>query len=218
MPGAAVGDVDGDRPVVARQLEADAAAVGRPAEGVREQVRDDLQHAVAVGDDHGRAVRLLRVLDAAAAGLLGEGRVGAVAEPAHVDLLGEDGEPVRVELGQIEDVVDEAAEPVGFVRDDLERLLGRFGVGDDALPQRGHVAADRGQRRAQLVGDGHQEVALELLGLREPGRHLAEPVGQMADLAAARHVGHLDVVVSLARPGRRRADSASTGFVIRRER
>ena len=79
----------------------------------------------------------------------------------------------------------------------VERLLRRLGVGDDAFPQRGDVAADRGQRRAQLVGDGHQEVALELLGLREPRGHLAEPVGQVADLATARHVRHLDVVVSL---------------------
>ena len=111
---------------------------------------------------------------------------------------------MRVELGQVEDVVDEPAEPLRFVRHDRERLLGGLGVGDDALPQRGDVAADRGQRRAQLVRDGHQEVALELLGLREPRGHLPEPVGQVADLAAARHVRHLDVVVSLARRGRRR--------------
>ena len=35
------------------------------------------------------------------------------------------------------------------------------------------MAADRGQRRPQLVRDRHEEVALQLLGLREPRRHLA---------------------------------------------
>ena len=39
-------------PFVCARLERDAAAVGRRAEGVREQVADDLQHAVAVRVDH----------------------------------------------------------------------------------------------------------------------------------------------------------------------
>ena len=39
-------------PFVRCELEADPAAVGRRAERVREQVVDDLEHAVAVGDDH----------------------------------------------------------------------------------------------------------------------------------------------------------------------
>src|SRR5262249_35589536 len=34
-------------PVLLAEVEVDAAAVRRPAKGVREQVRDDLQHAVA---------------------------------------------------------------------------------------------------------------------------------------------------------------------------
>ena len=69
-------------------------------------------------------------------------------------------------------------------------------VVDDALAQRGDVAADRRQRRPQLVRDGHQEVALELLRLGEPRRHLAEAVGEVADLAAAGDARHLDAVVA----------------------
>ena len=68
---------------------------------------------------------------------------------------------------------------------------------DDALAQRGDVAADRRQRRPQLVRDGHEEVALALLRLGEPGGHLAEAVGEVADLAAAGDARHLDVVVAL---------------------
>ena len=61
--------------------------------------------------------------------------------------------------------------------------------------ERGDVAADRGQRRAQLVRDRHQEVPLARLRLHQPLRHLPEAVGEMADLArgAARH---RDVVVA----------------------
>ena len=68
---------------------------------------------------------------------------------------------------------------------------------DEPLAERGDVAADRGQRRAQLVRDRHQEVPLELLGLGELRRHLAEAVGEVADLAAAGHRRDLDVVVAL---------------------
>ena len=99
----------------------------------------------------------------------------------------------------------------------VERLLGRLRVGDDALAQRGDVAANRGQRRPQLVRDGHQEVALELLGLGEPRRHLPEALGEVADLTAAAH--RRDVHVT--RPSATWSiafESASTGFVIRRER
>ena len=70
------------------------------------------------------------------------------------------------------------------------------GIGDDALAQRGHVAADRRQRRAQLVRDRHQEVALELLGLGELAGHVLEALRQVSDLAAPAQLTHVDVVVA----------------------
>ena len=102
---------------------------------------------------------------------------------------------MRVQLGEVEHVADEPAEPLRLGGDDLERRLGQLGIGDDAFAQGGDVAADRGQRRAQLVRDGHEEVALALLRLRETGRHLAKALREMTDLVVRRHVGHLDVVV-----------------------
>ena len=59
-------------------------------------------------------------------------------------------------------------------------LHAQLGIVDDALEQRRDVAADRGQRRPQLVRDGHQEVALHLLDLGEaraisPNRSLRCP-------------------------------------------
>src|SRR5205823_4079594 len=69
-PRAAVVDHDVDRPVGRAQLEADPPAVGRPAEGVRQQIRDDLEHAIAVRDDHGLGVDPAAVLDSAPPRLL----------------------------------------------------------------------------------------------------------------------------------------------------
>src|SRR3954465_588409 len=67
---AGAGVVDGDRhaPVGCAELELDLAAVGRPAKRIREEVRDDLQHAVAVRDDRRARVEALLVADPAAAG------------------------------------------------------------------------------------------------------------------------------------------------------
>ena len=58
------------------------------------------------------------------------------------------------------------------------------------------MAADRGQRRAQLVRDRHQEVALQRLGLGEPVRHLAEALASGGRSRPARFSGTVDVVVA----------------------
>ena len=70
--------------------------------------------------------------------------------------------------------------------------------GSSTTPSRSadDVAPDRGQRRAQLVRDRHQEVALHHLDLGEPPRHLAEALAQVAELAR-RILGHRDGVVPL---------------------
>ena len=50
-------------------------------------------------------------------------------------------------------------------RDDVERRIRALRVVDEPVADRVDVAPDRGQRRAQLVRDRHQEVPLALLGL-----------------------------------------------------
>ena len=77
IPGPVSSTATATVPFAARQLEPDPAAVGRPAERVREQVRDDLEHAVAVGDDHRARPRPRGVVDRAPPRLLGERRVRA---------------------------------------------------------------------------------------------------------------------------------------------
>ena len=140
-------------------------AVRRPAERVREQVRDDLQDAVAVGHDHRLGGHLLRVVDLPLLRLLAEREVRLLEQPGHVDLLVADREAPRVELREVEHVADEPLEPHRLGGDHVERGRAQRRVVDDSLAERLDVPADRGQRRAQLVRDGHQEVALELLGL-----------------------------------------------------
>ena len=92
----------------------------------------------------------------------------------------------------------------------VERVSRQLGIVDHALAQRRDVAADRGQRRPQLVRDGHQEVALQLLRFGELRGHLAEPLGEMPDLAAAGHVGQGNVEPP-SRDLVGRSESASTG-------
>ena len=75
------------------------------------------------------------VVDLAPARLLGERAVRLIEHALEVDLLVTNGEPVRLELREVEDVADEPLEPVGLGGDDVERRLHLLGLGDDALAQ-----------------------------------------------------------------------------------
>ena len=137
----------------------------------------------------GCALQLAAVVDPAAPRLLVERRVRALDEMLHVDLLLQHREAACVELREVEHVADEPREPLGLLGDDLERDVARLLVLDEPLAERGDVAADRRQRRPQLVRHGHQEVPLQLLGLAQPPRHHAEAVRQQDDLVAAPDAG-----------------------------
>ena len=89
---------------------------------------------------------------------------------------------MRVELREIEDVADEPLEPLGLGAITSSDCLAQLRILGDALAERLHVAADRRQRRPQLVRDGHEEVPLQLVGLREPRGHLPKRSARCADL------------------------------------
>ena len=147
-----------------------------------------------------------------------ERRVRALAEDAHVDFLAQDREAPRVELREVEDVTDEPLEPSSLLGDDVERAAPRLLVLEHAVAQRRDVTANRRQRRPQLVRDGHEEVARQLLRLREPRRHLAEPRAEALDLAVRRPAREARRRSGRQRPRRLPRVSASSGRTIRREK
>ncbi len=132
--------------------------------------------------------------------------VALLDEPLQLDFLLVQREAVRLEPREVDEVADEPGEPIRRGADDLERGRRRLRIVGEALPQSRDVAADRGQRRSQLVRDADEEVALVRLGLREPLRHLAEPLREVADLVARPRLGELGAVAPLrhlvCRPGK----------------
>ena len=91
-----------------------------------------------------------------------------VHDQTEIDGLALDRELARLDLGEEEQVAHELEQPLRVPLDDLEVApapgLGRLEV----LEQQLDVAADRGQRRAQLVGDERDELVLEPVELAEP--------------------------------------------------
>ena len=120
---------------------------------------------------------------------------GLLEQRLEADLLAHDPELVRLEPGQVEQVADQPVEPAHLLVHGLERLVELVGA-DHALGDGLDVARDGGERRPQLVGDAHQEVALELVDLAQPVDHALEPGGELAQLvvgvALADHV-HVEV-------------------------
>ena len=79
----------------------------------------------------------------------------------HVDLLPQERETARVELGEVEDVTDEALEPRASSATPRATAAAAPRPRTRPLAAR-RLAADRCQRRAQLVRHRHEEVAGEL--------------------------------------------------------
>ena len=127
--------------------------------------------------------------------LLAERPGGLLEQRLEPHLLAHHPELVRLEAGQVEQVADEPVEPAHLLVHGLQRLVELVGA-DDALGDGLDVAGDGGERRAQLVGDAHQEVALELVDLAQAVDHPLEPGRQLAELvvgvALADHV-HVEV-------------------------
>ena len=85
-------------------------------------------------------------------------------ERERIAVLDRDVQRVGVEPARPEDVVDGAREPVGLARDDVEQLRALLVVERDvAAAQRHRRAVDRGERRAQLVRDGRDELGAHRL-------------------------------------------------------
>ena len=91
-----------------------------------------------------------------------------------------------LETGKVEQVADEPVEPLRLAVDDLDLLLADVVAGAVPVVHEGHgEAADGGERRSQLVGDGGQEVGLHAVELLEPLDRLALPAVEPGELGLA---------------------------------
>ena len=77
-----------------------------------------------------------------------------------------------VEAAHVEEVADEAVQPVGFGVDGLGELAALLDVPRHVgLEEARGRRLDRRQRRAEVVADGLEQRGAELVGLGQPGRH-----------------------------------------------
>ena len=163
---------DLDRPV--RRPRADAHAPGpRVLERVRDEVPEDLDEPVPVAHDRRQGGQVLLESESAPVRLDPEGG-GHVAENGHeVDELPAELHPARLDLGHVQEIVDQGAQPVRALGGDLEEALLEVGHRPRlALEDELDVASERGQRGAKLVRDRGDELVLHPLH-RLPVGHVA---------------------------------------------
>ncbi len=99
----------------------------------------------------------------------GRGRLGSlVQDPGEVDGLPVELERMRVGAREEEELVDENGEPVGVPLDDPEvALAGRRERPLGRVERHLEIAAERRERRSQLVGGGRDELVLEAVELEQ---------------------------------------------------
>ena len=123
-------------------------------------------------------------VDAAGLGLRAQGVDDLADEHGEAHPLRRPGDVAGLEPGQVEEIVDEAAQPAQVPVHALERDAS-LGVRDDLLAQGVGEQAQRGDRRAQIVRDrGQQRAAGLLLGGQAPG-HRGRRAGHRAQLVGA---------------------------------
>ena len=159
-------------PYVDRALDAHAPGP-RVLERVRDEVPEDLDEPVAVAHDLRQGGQVLLEGEPAAIRLDPEGG-GHVAEDGHeVDELPAELHPARLDLGDVQEIVDQRAQPVGALGRDLEEALLEIGHRPRlALEDELDVAPERGQRGSELVRDRGDELVLHPLD-RLPVGHVA---------------------------------------------
>jgi hypothetical protein len=113
-----------------------------------------------------------------------------------------------LEARQLEDVVHEAAQPLGLRRDVPVVLVALCLRRDHAVAQHLSVHADRGERRLELVGDGRDEVA-PLLGVAQHHGHHAVESREPEHGDGEREPGQCIDVARAAEARQRREDEAS---------
>ena len=177
------------------ELHLDPAAVGRVLDRVVDEVDQDAADLVGVADDVGQVGRRVEHELVTALEVRELGLDDVPCEPQRVARHDRHVQRAGVEPARPEDVVDRAREPLGLAGDDVEHLRALVVVERDiAPPQRHRRAVDRGERRAQLVGDRRDELRAHRLE-----RPLLGQVAEGVD-DAVRHGDAVQREPQLARP------------------
>ena len=196
-------------PSTAVSRDLDASAGRRELERVRDEVVEHLREPRGIAlQRHGQALRARRQLD-----LLGRGRrlrgLDALGhERLELDRPQLEGELARVDLRQEEQVADEVEQPRGVPVDDPE-VAQLLLVEPAVVAQQLDVAADRGQRRAQLVRDERDELVLQPVELAQPVVLRREQLLGRLGLGAGRALGDEQKPRSSASSRRRRLRASS---------
>ena len=181
--------------------------------GVLDEVRERLEHAIRIADrDRRRAPPGPGARRRTSARRLRDARTAAHRELGEIERLGADRERAAAQPREVEQVADE---PLEAPRLPLDHEPRRRGL-EHAVLERLRVAADRGQRRLQLVADREQEGALGVLCLVELAREVVERARERRDLPGP---GDGQRLGPLARGKRRLAsETRATGRETARER
>lgn len=206
--GAVVGDIQGPGRLALCDTECrrahgrgDAHLPARRAvpRGVVQQVRDELGEPSRVGP-HGQVGRRRHGIRDRARPDLGFGH-GALKEGQHADLLELERRDSGVHAREVEQVGHEVREPLGLGQGSPQLRVVR---GDDSVDEVLQEGALRGQRRAQLVRDGGDELAPLSVGGGQVVRHRVESSRESAHLVLARRGDLLRVVTRCHARGRAR--------------
>ena len=122
----------------------------------------------------------------------------------NVDFVHCQGHAAALHTRKVEQLLHNAGQPFGFPDDDAHALVEGFVVHTAAL-HRLCPALDGSQRRAQLVGDGGDEIIFHLFRRAQLHRHVVDGVAQLADLIV---VGFFNArfEIALCNPPRGRAN------------
>ena len=124
MPGPVSLTITCPTPAPSGHVDRDLAAGRRRVQRVRDEVRDDLQDAVAVAEHDGLRRGVHLQLDAGARGPpRAARRPRARRASSEVDLLDVERERARLEPREVEQVADQPLQAPGLGEHDLERRL-----------------------------------------------------------------------------------------------
>ena len=111
-----------------------------------------------------------------------EARLHRARQVGQVDGIALQRQVARLDAAQVQQILDEPPHALGFLADDAAGLARALGARQRAVDERAREAADRRQRRAQVVAHVGQQVAHGAVRARHLARHDRERLGQATDL------------------------------------